>query len=136
MVFSHGWPLKLGRLRGSDDFSGVPRLSVHRARSSRPRPLESAVAVNRQELSMPPTISVAQARGFGLFMLQAVMNGPGDELIDLARTISGADRVLQSLSTHAANGLRNQPSSFRVGASTMRSNTQEFKTRYSSHNEQ
>jgi pyruvate dehydrogenase (quinone) len=44
------------------------------------------VAVNRQELSMPPTISVAQAKGFGLFMLEAVMNGRGDELIDLART--------------------------------------------------
>jgi pyruvate dehydrogenase (quinone) len=44
------------------------------------------VTVNRQELSMPPTISVAQAKGFGLFMLQAVINGRGDELIDLART--------------------------------------------------
>jgi pyruvate dehydrogenase (quinone) len=43
------------------------------------------VAVHRQELSMPPTISVEQATGFGLFMLKAVISGRGDELIDLAK---------------------------------------------------
>jgi pyruvate dehydrogenase (quinone) len=43
------------------------------------------VAVHRQELSMPPTISVEQATGFGLFMLKAVINGRGDELVDLAK---------------------------------------------------
>ena len=42
--------------------------------------------VNRQELSMPPKITAEMAKGFGLFMLKAVMNGRGDELIDLART--------------------------------------------------
>ena len=44
------------------------------------------VFVNRQELSMPPTITFDQIRGFGLFMIKAVLNGRGDELIDLART--------------------------------------------------
>ncbi|WP_433970924.1 ubiquinone-dependent pyruvate dehydrogenase [Tunturiibacter lichenicola] len=44
------------------------------------------VIVNRQELSMPPTISAEQALGFGLYMIRAVMNGRGDEIIDLART--------------------------------------------------
>ena len=44
------------------------------------------VIVNRQELSMPPTISAEQALGFGLYMIRAVMNGRGDEVIDLART--------------------------------------------------
>lgn len=43
------------------------------------------VAVHRQELSMPPTITVEQATGFGLFMLKTVINGRGDELIDLAK---------------------------------------------------
>ena len=43
------------------------------------------VAVHRQELSMPPTISVEQATGFGLFMLKTVISGRGDELIDLAK---------------------------------------------------
>jgi pyruvate dehydrogenase (quinone) len=43
------------------------------------------VAVSRQELSMPPTISFEQAKGFSLFMLKAVLSGRGDEIIDLAR---------------------------------------------------
>jgi pyruvate dehydrogenase (quinone) len=43
------------------------------------------VQVSRQELSMPPTITYEQAKGFGLFMLKAVLNGRGDEIIDLAR---------------------------------------------------
>jgi len=44
------------------------------------------VAVHRQELSMPPTITLEQATGFGLFMLKAVLSGRGDEIVDLART--------------------------------------------------
>src|SRR6266566_2240819 len=43
------------------------------------------VFVSRQELSMPPTITLEQAKGFSLFMLKAVLNGRGDEIIDLAR---------------------------------------------------
>jgi len=43
------------------------------------------VHVSRQELSMPPTITYEEAKGFSLFMLQAVLNGRGDEIIDLAR---------------------------------------------------
>ena len=43
------------------------------------------VRVSRQELSMPPTISLDQIKGFGLFMLKAVLNGRGDEIIDLAK---------------------------------------------------
>jgi len=43
------------------------------------------VLVSRQELSMPPTITLEQAKGFGLFMAKAVLSGRGDEIIDLAR---------------------------------------------------
>ncbi len=43
------------------------------------------VLVHRQELSMPPTITLEQATGFGLFMLKAVLSGRGDELVDLAK---------------------------------------------------
>jgi len=43
------------------------------------------VPVSRQELSMPPTITLEQAKGFSLFMLKAVLNGRGDEILDLAR---------------------------------------------------
>jgi pyruvate dehydrogenase (quinone) len=42
--------------------------------------------VNRQELAMPPAVTVEMAKGFSLFMVKAVMSGRGDELIDLART--------------------------------------------------
>src|SRR6201982_3481970 len=43
------------------------------------------VLVARQELSMPPTIFYEQTKGLSLFMLRAVLNGRGDELIDLAK---------------------------------------------------
>ena len=43
------------------------------------------VLVSRQELSMPPTITVDQAKGLGLFMLRAVLSGRGEEIVDLAR---------------------------------------------------
>ena len=42
------------------------------------------VPVSRQELSMPPTITYEQAKGFSLFMMKAVLNGRADEIIDLA----------------------------------------------------
>jgi pyruvate dehydrogenase (quinone) len=44
------------------------------------------VVVNRQELLMPPTINLEQIRGFTLYMIKAVLNGRGDEIVDLART--------------------------------------------------
>jgi pyruvate dehydrogenase (quinone) len=43
------------------------------------------VPVSRQELSMPPTITFEQAKGFGLFALKAVLSGRGDEVVDLAK---------------------------------------------------
>jgi pyruvate dehydrogenase (quinone) len=43
------------------------------------------VLVHRQELAMPPTISLDQMAGLGLFMLKAVLSGRGDEVIDLAK---------------------------------------------------
>ncbi|MCS5710369.1 ubiquinone-dependent pyruvate dehydrogenase [Candidatus Berkiella aquae] len=44
------------------------------------------IVVNRNELVMPPTITVEQMKGFGLFMLKAIMNGKGDEVYELAKT--------------------------------------------------
>src|SRR2546430_14352324 len=40
------------------------------------------VRVSRQELSMPPSITVEQMTGFGPFMLKAVLSGRADEIID------------------------------------------------------
>jgi pyruvate dehydrogenase (quinone) len=44
------------------------------------------VVTERQELSIPPSISAAQVKGFALYALRTVMSGRGDELVDLART--------------------------------------------------
>jgi len=42
------------------------------------------VLVNRQELSIPPSITLAQAKGFSLYMLRAILNGRGDAILELA----------------------------------------------------
>ncbi|PVB59404.1 ubiquinone-dependent pyruvate dehydrogenase [Labrenzia sp. 011] len=44
------------------------------------------VKVAKQELAMPPSIKLQQAKGFSLFMIKAIMSGRGDELVELART--------------------------------------------------
>ena len=44
------------------------------------------VIVNPQELLIPPTINLEQIRGFTLYMIKAVLNGRGDEIVDLAKT--------------------------------------------------
>jgi pyruvate dehydrogenase (quinone) len=40
----------------------------------------------RQELAMPPKIGVEQAGGFGMWLMKAVIDGRGRQIIDLART--------------------------------------------------
>jgi pyruvate dehydrogenase (quinone) len=44
------------------------------------------VHVARQELSMPPKITLEQAKGFSLFALRTVLSGDGDEIVELAKT--------------------------------------------------
>jgi pyruvate dehydrogenase (quinone) len=44
------------------------------------------VVTSRQELSISPTVELKQAVGFSLYMAKAVLNGRGDEIIDLAKT--------------------------------------------------
>jgi pyruvate dehydrogenase (quinone) len=44
------------------------------------------VLVNRQELVLPPSIEMNQMIGFSLYMIKAVLNGRGDDIIDLAKT--------------------------------------------------
>jgi pyruvate dehydrogenase (quinone) len=44
------------------------------------------VEVNRQELAMPPSIELNQMMGFSLYMVKAVLNGRGNEIIDLVKT--------------------------------------------------
>ncbi|SMF68348.1 hypothetical protein SAMN06295900_11570 [Trinickia caryophylli] len=35
---------------------------------------------------MPPKLEFAHAKGFSLYMLRAVLNGRGDELVELMKT--------------------------------------------------
>jgi pyruvate dehydrogenase (quinone) len=42
------------------------------------------VVINRSELVMPPKTTIEQVGGFSLWMAKAVLNGRGDEVIDLA----------------------------------------------------
>ena len=51
-----------------------------------PGPALLDVTTAKQELVMPPKIQLEQAKGFSLFMLKAIINGRGDEVIELART--------------------------------------------------
>jgi len=80
---------KLAEAAGIAGFSAETPDQVRGAISNALRhdgPALVSVSVARQELSMPPTITFEQAKGFGLFMLRAVMDGRMHELVDLAAT--------------------------------------------------
>ena len=93
--------LETGTSLANPDFAAMARaIGVHAVRVEDPGELEAAikdvlahdgpalldVVTNTQELAMPPAIKLEQAKGFGLWALKAVMNGRGDELVELART--------------------------------------------------
>ncbi len=48
-------------------------------------PVVIDAVVERMELSMPPKVTANMAKGFTLYMLKAVMNGRGDEVVELAK---------------------------------------------------
>jgi pyruvate dehydrogenase (quinone) len=83
------------------DFAAMARAAgIHGIRVEDPGELEGAirdvlahdgpavldVVTATQELSMPPTITLEQVKGFSLWVLRAVMSGRGDEVVDLAKT--------------------------------------------------
>jgi len=41
---------------------------------------------NRMELAMPPHTTIEQMKGFGIYLTKAVLNGRGDEVLQLARS--------------------------------------------------
>ena len=43
------------------------------------------VVTERQELTMPPSITAQHVKGFSLYALRTVLSGQGSELVDLAR---------------------------------------------------
>ncbi|GLK82075.1 ubiquinone-dependent pyruvate dehydrogenase [Ancylobacter defluvii] len=93
--------VEIGTNLDNPDFAAMARaMGIHGVRVEDPGDLPAAVAevlahdgpavldvvTATQELSMPPTIELAQAKGFGLWMIRAVMSGRGDEVLDLAKT--------------------------------------------------
>lgn len=51
-----------------------------------PGPALVDVVINRNELIMPPTVNLAQVKGFSLYMMKAIINGKGTEIIDLVKS--------------------------------------------------
>ena len=51
-----------------------------------PGPALVDVVTSKHELAMPPKIELEQAKGFSLYMLRAILNGRGDEIVELVRT--------------------------------------------------
>jgi pyruvate dehydrogenase (quinone) len=75
-------------------------VGIHSIRIEDPADVESGIAaalahdgpvlidavVNREELAIPPKITLEMAKGFTLYMVKAVMSGRADEVLDLAVT--------------------------------------------------
>jgi pyruvate dehydrogenase (quinone) len=90
------------------DFAAVAQaMGVFGRRVERPADLQQAlvdafaydgpavvdVVTARQELSIPPAITVEQAKGFSLYAIRTILAGRGDELLDLITT-NVARRIL------------------------------------------
>jgi pyruvate dehydrogenase (quinone) len=69
------------RVEQPNDLEGAMKTAFA---TSRPALIE--VMVNRLELSLPPSISLSQMKGFSLYMAKSVFSGPGNEIIDLPKT--------------------------------------------------
>jgi pyruvate dehydrogenase (quinone) len=83
------------------DFAEVARaMGLHGVRVERPSELEPAlrdalghdgpalvdVVTARQELSLPPKVTLDQIKGFTLYATRTILSGRGDEIVELART--------------------------------------------------
>ncbi len=51
-----------------------------------PGPVVLEVDTAKQELAMPPQIKMEHAKGFSLYMMKAIINGRGDEIVELSKT--------------------------------------------------
>lgn len=93
-ILDFGTELKNPDFAKMAEAAGLLGLSVDAPEQVRPA-IEQALAhpgpalvearVSRQEISMPPTITLEQMTNFSLFMLKAVLSGRGNEVIDLAK---------------------------------------------------
>ena len=49
-------------------------------------PVVLEVDTAKQELAMPPQIKLEHAKGFSMYMMKAIINGRGDEIVELSKT--------------------------------------------------
>ncbi|MBB3174711.1 pyruvate dehydrogenase (quinone) [Endobacter medicaginis] len=92
--------LEFGTDLENPDFAALASsMGIHARRVEDPGMLEAAVdeilahpgpalldvVTNKQELAMPPKLTATEIKGFGLWTMRAVLNGRGDEVIDLVR---------------------------------------------------
>jgi pyruvate dehydrogenase (quinone) len=92
--------LEFGTDLENPDFAAMARaMDIYALRVEDPGDLEASVAnflahpgpalldvvTNKQELSMPPVVTADEVKGFALWGLRAVLNGRGDEIIDLIK---------------------------------------------------
>ena len=83
------------------DFAGIARATgLFSARVEKANELEGALAAafaydgpalvdvvtDRQELSLPPKLTLGQIKGFTLFATRTILTGQGNELVELAKT--------------------------------------------------
>jgi len=85
------------RVDRPDDLAGALRVAF-----DHDGPALVEVMTARQELSIPPTISIEQVKGFTLYATRTILSGRGDELIDLAATNVG---LLASIGTGLRDGV-------------------------------
>jgi pyruvate dehydrogenase (quinone) len=94
-ILTHGTSLVDTTFSKLADAAGILGLRAERPEQVKPMlnqalehngPALVDVVVNPQELLIPPTINLEQIRGFTLYMIKAVLNGRGDEIVDLAKT--------------------------------------------------
>ena len=90
-----------GTTLDNPNFADVAKaLGMHGERVTHPDDLEAAITAAfehdgpalvevltaRQELSMPPTITLDQIKGFTLYATRTILSGRGEELLDVTRT--------------------------------------------------
>ena len=93
--------LPIGTRLDNPNFADMAQaMGIYGVRVEDPRELKSALATafahdgpavidvltDRQELVMPPSIKLEQAKGFSLWMMKAVLNGQANEIVDVAKT--------------------------------------------------
>jgi pyruvate dehydrogenase (quinone) len=93
--------LPIGTRLDNPNFADMAQAAgIYGVRVEDPRELKSALAAafahdgpavidvltDRQELVMPPSIKLEQAKGFSLWMMKAVLNGQANEILDVGKT--------------------------------------------------